>query len=192
MLFQKNTWADAEVVIALAHDFTRLTRNKHGNVWKPLHLDNLSVHCNAEAKRIYWDGRAFSYYYPAQPSEFAQAIESGLGMSVRIEVGNLLDMWLMEEENILKQEDKMMASKRAIEKVLKKDEMRVRRFVRTSSLLQQTKSEADHLIKPQGVESNIILSDAYVEDEEIGEFAEPSTSVALQGENMGNISTGII
>ena len=121
---------------------------------------------------------------------------------MRIEVGNSLDVWLVEEENMLKWEGKMTASERrvlinhlvaeATEKVVKKDEMRVGCFVRTGSLLHWTKSEADDLIKPQGVKSKIIVPDNYVEDEEIGEFTAPSASVAPQEENMGNVATDIV
>ena len=60
-------------------------------MWKLLCLNNLSAHCNAEVKRVYWEGKVFLCYYPAQTSESTQAIDSGLGRSVRIEVGNLLD-----------------------------------------------------------------------------------------------------
>ena len=141
-------------------------------------------------------------YYPAQTSESTQAIDAGLGRSVRIAVGNALDNWLMDEENMLKWEGKMTASKRrvlinhlvaeATETVVKKDEMRVNCFVRTGSLLHWTKSESDDLIKLQGVKSKIIAPDACVEDEQTGQFVEPTESVTPQEELMGNVSTDII
>ena len=106
------------------------------------------------------------------------------------------------EGNILKQEGKIIVSKRRIlinylvteatEKVTKKDEMRVRYFARTYSLMQQTKSKVDNLIKPQGIKNKIIIQDNYAQNEEIGEFTVPSTAVILQEENMGNITTDII
>ena len=81
---------------------------------------------------------------------------------------------------------------KAIEKVIKKDEMIVRYFIRTSSLIQWTKSKVDNLIKPQGIKNKIIIQDNYAQNEEIGEFTVPSTAVILQEENMGNITTDII
>ena len=63
-------------------------------------------------------------------------IDAGFGRSVRCTLGNLLDAWLMEEENVLRWEGKMTASERrvlinhlvaeATEKVMKNDEMRVK------------------------------------------------------------------
>ena len=97
---------------------------------------------------------------------------------------------------------KMTASKRwflinhlvaeAIEKVIKKDEMRVRCFLRTGSLIQYTKSKIDDLIKLQCIKSKIIVLDNYAEDEETGEFTVPSIAVILQEENIGNVATDII
>ena len=45
----------------------------------------------------------------------------------------------------------------AMEKEVQNDEMRANFFVRTGSLLHCTKSEADSLIKPQGVRSKIVV-----------------------------------
>ena len=139
--------------------------------------------------------------YPAQTSESTQAVDSELGRSARIEVGNSLDVRFMEEENMLKWEGKMMASKgrvlinhliaKATEKVLKKDEMRAGCFARTDSLLQWIKSEAGNLIKPQCIKSKIIAPDCFIEDEEISEFAAPSATVAPQEENIGKVATCI-
>ena len=151
---------------------------------------------------FYYTQESIFYYYLSQISESAQAIDSQLGRSVHIEVESLLDMQLMEEKNMLKQEGKIIVSERwilinhlvaeAIEQVTKKDEMRVGCFVRTGSLIQQTKSKADNLIKPQGVKSKTIILDNYVEDEEIGEFIVPSAAITLEEENIGNITTNII
>ena len=48
----------------------------------------------------------FLCYYPATTTESTQVIDAGLGRSVRCTVGQLLDKWLMDDENILKWEDK--------------------------------------------------------------------------------------
>ena len=158
MLFQKNAKVDTEVAIKLAHDFAEHAREKHGNAWKLLCLDCLSVHCNAEVKRVYSEGKVFLCYYPAQTSESTQAIDLGLGKAAHEEVRNALDNWLMGEENMLKWEGKMTASKRSVlinhlvaeatENATNKDEMRANCFVRTGSLLHWTKSEVDDSIKP--------------------------------------------
>ena len=56
--------------------------------------------------------------------------------------------------------------------------MRIRYFIRTSSLLQQTEFKADNLIKLQGVTSKIITLDNYVEDKDIGKFTVSSIAVS--------------
>ena len=67
MHFQKNAWVDSEVACALAKDFVRRVRIKHGDFWVLLCLDNLSAHCNAEVKRVYWEGKVFYVTYPLKP-----------------------------------------------------------------------------------------------------------------------------
>ena len=67
MCFQKNAWVDSEVACALAKDFVRRARIKHGDFWVLLCLDNLSAHCNAEVKRICWEGKVFYVTYPLKP-----------------------------------------------------------------------------------------------------------------------------
>ena len=81
---------------------------------------------------------------------------------------------------MLRWEGKMTASERrvlinhlvaeATEKVMKNDEMRVNCFVMTGSLLQYTKSEADDLIKPQGVRTKIVIPDSCAEETITAEF----------------------
>ena len=70
--------------------------------------------------------------------------------------------------------------------------MRIEYFVRTHSLMQWTKSEADDFIKLQGIKSKTVILDNYAEDEETGEFAVPSVAVVLQEDNIGNIITDFI
>ena len=57
--------------------------------------------------------------------------------------------------------------------------MRVRYFARTYSLMQQTKSKVDNLIKPQGTKSKIIILDNYAEDEKTGKFVASSVAITL-------------
>ena len=141
-------------------------------------------------------------YLPPQTTESTQAIDAGFGRSVRCTLGNLLDAWLMEEENMLRWEGKMTASERrvlinhlvaeATEKVMKNDEMRVNCFVRTGSLLQHTKSEADDLIKPQGVRTKIVIPDSCAEETVTAEFTAPSVTVTPEEEILGNLDANII
>ena len=42
-----------EVAIALVRNFIKHMRNKYGDVWILLYLDNLSVYCNTKVRRIY-------------------------------------------------------------------------------------------------------------------------------------------
>ena len=72
-------------------------------------------------------------------------------------LANSLELQLIEEENVLKQEGKMTTSKRRIlinylveevtKKVIQNDEIRINNFARASSLSQYTKFEDSDLIK---------------------------------------------
>ena len=75
---------------------------------------------------------------------------------------------------------------------MKNDEMRVNCFVRTGSLLQYTKSEADDLIKPQGVRTKIVIPDSCAEETVTAEFAAPSVTVTPEEKILGNVDANII
>ena len=51
------------MAIALEHDFAKYARNKYGDAWILLYLENLSTHYNADVRRIYWEGKVYSCYY---------------------------------------------------------------------------------------------------------------------------------
>ena len=51
---------------------------------------------------------------PPNSTESLQLIDAGHGRSVRCHIGNELDKWLMEEENLLNWEEKMSASERRV------------------------------------------------------------------------------
>ena len=59
---------------------------------------------------------------------------------------------------------------------MKKDEMRINYFVRTSYSLHCVKYEADDLIKPQGVNSKIVAPDSLVEESVKEELMVPASS----------------
>ena len=63
LFYLKNAWVDTSVAIALEHDFAKYARNKYGDAWILLYLENLSTHYNADVRRIYWEGKVYSCYY---------------------------------------------------------------------------------------------------------------------------------
>ena len=79
-------------------------------------------------------------------TESIQPIDAGYGRSLRCNIGESLDAWLMEESNLEKWEGKMTASERRVllsnlvgeanEKALNDDDMRFNCFVRTGCLLE--------------------------------------------------------
>ena len=79
----------------------------------------------------------------------------------------------------------------ATKNAMKKDHMRINHFVRIWCLLHCTKSEADDLIKPQGVRSKIAVPDSYVEDSTNAEFIAPASSVAPEEIVLGSVDLDI-
>ena len=65
-----------EVAITSAKYFAQHARIKNSDLQAPLHLEKLNTHCNAERRRIYWEGKVFLHYYPSQLYECAQAADS--------------------------------------------------------------------------------------------------------------------
>lgn len=58
-MFSKNAQVGVEVAITSAKYFAQHARIKNSDLQAPLHLEKLSAHCNAERRRIYWEGNVF-------------------------------------------------------------------------------------------------------------------------------------
>ena len=166
MFWQKNAWVDTEVMIQLAEKFVRHKNEMHGeDVWVILYCDNLRAHLATEVKRIFGEGKVFLCFLPPNMTHFLQPIDAGIGRSLRNNIANYLDEWLMNEENLTKWEGVMTAGERRIlttnlvgksqEQVLlpENNAMRVACFERTGCLITfMTSEQFDSKIKPQGVE----------------------------------------
>ena len=160
-----------------ARDFVVHATSKHGDAWKLMHCDNLSARLANAVKQLFWDGKVFICFLPKETTESIQPIDTAYERSLRYTLGNILDMWLMEEDNLLKWEQKITAGEwtvlinnlvaEATEKVMKKDDTRINCFVGTGCLIHYTKFEADDLIKPQGLMSKMVVPDYYAEDSEM-------------------------
>ena len=128
-------------------------------------------------------------YYPSNTTESLQEIDAGYGRSIRCAIGRLLDVWLMADDNLEKWEkgkltvsDRRMLMSNLVTKVndiaLKNDNMRVGCFICTGGLIEFTKSDADKLIKPQGIIDKIVIPDSYTGSNNLdnNEYVLPSTS----------------
>lgn len=100
--------------MVLARDFVAHARAKHGDAWKLMHCDNLSAHVANKVKQIFWDRQVFACFLPKETTESTQPVDAAYGRSLRCALVNMLDMWLMEEDNLLKWEGKMTAGERRI------------------------------------------------------------------------------
>ena len=145
--------------------------------------DNLNAHLDEEVKQIFGDGKVLLFYFPPNMTNFIQPIDAGLGRSVRIEIGNSLDLWLMDADNMERWESKLTAGERriisvgfvgqAMRKIMtpEYDKLRVGCFERTGCLITLIANEEyDQKISPQGMNA--------------GSFTVPSERVtANAGEN---------
>ena len=99
----------------LAKRFVREKIIKHDeDVWVIMFCDNLNAHLDEEMKQIFGDGKVLLFYFPPNMTNFIQPIDAGLGRSVRIEIGNSLDLWLMDANNMERWESKLTAGERRI------------------------------------------------------------------------------
>ena len=162
---KKNAWVDSKVMREMATRFVEFKIEKHGhNTWIILFCDNLSAHLDDEVKEIFSAGKVFLCYFPPAMTEIIQPIDAGYGRSLRCEIGNLLDEWLMDSNHLAMWERRMSASERRVlvmylvgeanAKMVSEemDDMRIGCFRRTGCLISRdVKEDLDNMIKPQGV-----------------------------------------
>ena len=70
------------------------------DLWVVLALDNSPAHVADDVKKSFADGHVLSLYFLANAIESTQPIDAGCGRSIRCHLGNLLDKWLMIDENL--------------------------------------------------------------------------------------------
>ena len=140
----------------------------HGqDTWVLFFCDNLSAHLDEEVKEIFGNRKVFLCYLPPNMTNFIQLIDAGLGRCVRVSVGNFLDEWLMNDDNMEKWETNLTATERrilisdlvgkAMEYVMSNEmeSMRISAFRRTGCLItalpqQQLDSEIKSQAMPTG------------------------------------------
>ena len=128
--------------------------------------DNLYAHLDEEVKQIFGDGKVLLFYFPPNMTNFIQPIDAGLGRSIRIEIGNSLDLCLNDADNMERWESKLTAGERriisigfvgqAMRKIMtaKYDKLRVGCFERTGCLITLIANEEyDQKVSPQGMKA---------------------------------------
>jgi hypothetical protein len=104
----------------------------------------------------------FVFFCVPQCTDSIQAIDAGIGRSLRIHIGHELDSWLSDDNNLDKWESGFSAAQRrvlmthllakAVKKVNDDDSLRIGAFERTGSLITLLPNlEQDGKIKPQGL-----------------------------------------
>ena len=190
VFFQKHAWVDTDVMKDLAQKFVTFKTQRYGaDTWVLLYCDNLRAHLANDVKKIFGDSKVFLCFLPPNMTHFVQPIDAGLDRSTRIAVGNDLDRWLMDADNMSKWEGKMVAGERrilitklfgnAVDHVLlpENDKMRVSCFERTGCLITMLPlEEFDAKIRPQGME--------------VGSFVVPKTRALLDGEVEVQVTEG--
>ena len=87
----------------IAAKFMRFKVQNYGaDKWILLYCDNLRAHLAGDVKKIFSDAKVFLYYLPPNISHFMQLINARLSRSTRIAVGNELDVWLIDTDNMSK------------------------------------------------------------------------------------------
>ena len=87
----------------------------HGaDMWVILICDNFKAHVNDQVQNIFGYAKGLLYYLPNNMTEVVQQIDAGYGRSLRCNMGNVLDIWLMSEEDLSKWEGKITAAYRGI------------------------------------------------------------------------------
>jgi hypothetical protein len=161
---------DKVVMKNLAHKFVSHKNKVHGlDEWVIMFCDNLSAHLDEEVREIFGENKVFLCYFPPNMTNFIQPIDAGLGRSVRNKIANLLDEWLMIEQNLERWEGKMTASERrivtthfisnAIKYVMSSDmeKMRLRAFEKTGCLITWIPmDDHDSKIRPQGMPEGLL------------------------------------
>lgn len=86
----------------------------HGDKRIVLFADNLGAHLNPEVTQIFGKGHVLVIYFPELMTEMVQPLDAGYGNSMSAAIGRELHLWMMNGENLLKWECKMIAMERHI------------------------------------------------------------------------------
>jgi hypothetical protein len=192
-LFQKNAWVDTTVMEDIAKGFVVYVKEKHKGKRVLVFCDNLSSHLADSVKKIFREGNVVLCFLPADLTEAVQPIDAGYGRSVRCCIGNLLDSWLMEDENMDRWEHGMKPAERRIlistfvdlatTISLKKDDMRIGCFIRTGCLMTADGSDDDK-IRPQALTKKVIIDRRCLSAQEIIDFFGGETMTEVSNETI--------
>ena len=177
----------------LARGFVEYVKQKHPGKCVLVFCDNLSAHLADSVKQIFKDGGCTLCFLPPDLTEAVQPIDAGYGRSVRCTIGNLLDDWLMQDENMEIWEKGMTASERRVlissfvEKAtnitLEKDDMRIGCCIRSDCLMTEDGSDDDK-IKPQSLTKKVVIDTRYLSEQEVIDYFGGGTMNAVSNETL--------
>ena len=75
-----------------------------------LFCDNLKAHVNYQVGNIFGEEKLLLFYLSKNMIELVQPTNSGYGWLLRCNIGKVLDIWLVSEENLSKWEGNMIAA----------------------------------------------------------------------------------
>ena len=90
MCWQNKSWVDREVILEIARTFEEFKREKHENDDVLLFADNLDAHCHLSILEMFAQANIFVWFVVPGCTDLIQAIDAGIGSSIRIYVGHSL------------------------------------------------------------------------------------------------------
>lgn len=192
VLWQKCAWVDRPIMLQIAETFGEHVKAKHGGKPVLLFCDNLDAHCHhpvlVELKRA----NVFVCFVPPQCTDSVQAIDAGIGRSIRIYVGHELDKWLEVDDNLERWEKGLKAKERrilmthwlaaAMAKLLQQPDLVRKCYERTGMLIKLKANEDDVLVKPQGLKlPYTIPTEVQAFPPAVPEEREPESSIESNG-----------
>ena len=180
IFWQNNPWVDIGVVNYIENNFVEHKYEVTGeDAWVIFFCGNLSAD-PYEYVKIYGANKALLFCLPPKMTNFLQPIDSGIGRSIHVEIGNYLGEWFMVDKNMARWEDKMTAYERrmlmiifeskALIHILAKYQYfsRTSDFERTGCIINMlVNDEHDNKIRPQGMTVEILTVPKVFSDREI-------------------------
>jgi hypothetical protein len=159
--WQKCAWVDRPVMLEIAKSFAAHVKEKHAGKPCVLFCDNLDAHCHNPVLVEFSNENIVVVFVPPGCTDAVQAIDVGIGRSIRIYVGHELDAWLEVEGNLERWENGLKAKERCIlmthwlaaanKKMVANDDLHEKCFEHTGMLLKLKAGPDDAKVKPQGL-----------------------------------------
>ena len=112
--WQKKAWVDRDVMLDIAKIFVKFKKEKHGDDAILLFADNLDAHCYELVLEVFSQANILIWLIVPGCTDLIQPIDAGIGRSIRIYVGHVLDRWLSIDDNLDEWEEKLSASDRQV------------------------------------------------------------------------------